>query len=147
MTNEASRTVQCGLCGFEFDPSAMQCHSACPMNATCAVLCCQQCGYQMVDESRATAASWLRRLFSGKAAPAQHEAGTRRLSELSPGQSGEVMAIESRQASRLDRLGALGLVPGSIVTLLQRAPAFILRVGETELTVDESIASEILTRA
>jgi hypothetical protein len=40
----------------------------------------------------------------------------------------------------------LGVVPGSIVTLAQRTPAFVLRVGETELTVDESIAHEILTR-
>jgi DtxR family Mn-dependent transcriptional regulator len=47
----------------------------------------------------------------------------------------------------LDRLSALGVVPGSRITLVQRTPAFILRVGETELTVDESIAREILTRA
>jgi len=38
-------------------------------------------------------------------------------------------------------------VPCSIVTLEQHTPAFVLRVGETELTVDESIAQEILTRA
>ena len=38
-------------------------------------------------------------------------------------------------------------VPCSTVTLEQRTPAFVLRVGETELTVDESIAQEILTRA
>lgn len=41
-------------------------------------------------------------------------------------------------------VGKLGA--GSIVTLAQRTPAFVLRVGETELTVDESIAHEILTR-
>jgi hypothetical protein len=40
----------------------------------------------------------------------------------------------------------LKVVPGSRVTLQQRTPAFILRVGETKLMVDESIAPEILTR-
>ncbi len=126
----------------------MQCHSACPMNESCAILCCPQCGYQMVDDSRTKLASRLRRLFGhGKPSPARTPSGMKRLADLDPGQSGEVVAIETRQATRLDRLSALGVVPGSLITLLQRAPAFILRVGETELTVDENIAREILTRA
>ncbi len=150
--------MECPLCGYEFDESAMQCHASCPMNAGCAMLCCPQCGYQMVDETKTRAAGWLRRLLSGrqKASAPQAESavrpvaaapGVRRVSDLKPGQSGEVVAIETRQASRLDRLSALGVVPGSAVVLLQRAPAYILRVGETELTVDEQIAQEILTRA
>jgi len=112
------------------------------------MVCCPRCGYQRVDERKSVAAGWLRRLFRGKA-PASRPApgGLKRLSELAPGQSVEVVTIATQRASRLDRLGALGVAPGSIVTLSQRTPAFILRVGETELTVDESIAQEILTRA
>ncbi len=149
--------MECPLCGYEFDENSMQCHTSCPMNAGCSMMCCPQCGYQMVDETKTRAAGWLRRLLSGRqkanAAPIALSAesamapGVRRLTELKLGQSGEVVAIETRQASRLDRLSALGVVPGSAVMLLQRAPAFILRVGETELTVDEQIAQEILTRA
>jgi Fe2+ transport system protein FeoA len=118
------------------------------MNDGCAMVCCPQCGYQMVDESKTATAGWLRRWLGRKAqTPTRMPSGVRPLSDLSPGQSGVVVTIATRQAARLDRLGALGVVPGSIVTLKQRMPAFVLRVGETELTVDESIAQEILTRA
>ena len=140
--------MRCALCGFEFDASVMQCHSACPMNESCTVVCCPQCGYQMVDESKSVSAGWLRRLFRQRAqTPARTPGGVKRLSDLMPRQSGVVVRIATRQAARLDRLSALGVVPGSVVTLQQRMPAFILRVGETELTVDENIAQEILTRA
>jgi len=139
--------MRCTLCGFEFDENAMQCHTSCAMNENCAMVCCPQCGYQMVDESKTATASWLRKLFARKAqVPARTLNGLRRLSDLAPGQSGEVVTIATRQASRLDHLSALGVAPGSIVTLRQRSPAYVLRVGETELTVDESIAQEIFTR-
>ena len=113
------------------------------------MVCCPQCGYQMVDERKSTAAGWLRRLLRRDPGPARVSArGVKSLADLASGQSGEVVTIATQQASRLDRLSALGIVPGSRITLLlQRTPAFILRVGETELTLDESIAREILTRA
>jgi Fe2+ transport system protein FeoA len=140
--------MRCPLCGYKFDESVKHCHTACAMNHNCALVCCPHCGYQMVDETQTKAASWMRKLFSRQtqtSAPTPN--GLKRLSDLAPGQSGEVVTIATRQAARLDRLSALGVVPGSLVTLRQRAPAFVLRVGETELTVDESIAQEILTRA
>jgi Fe2+ transport system protein FeoA len=102
----------------------------------------------MADERKSAAAGWLRKLLGYKAqTPTRTPGGVKRLSDLAPGQSGEVVTLVTRQAARLDRLSALGVVPGSIVTLKQRMPAFVLCVGETELTVDESIAQEILTRA
>jgi len=117
------------------------------------MVCCPQCGYQMVDERKSTAAGWLRRLLRRDPGPTRtgtgrvSARGVKSLADLASGQSGEVVTIATQQASRLDRLSALGVVPGSRITLVQRTPAFILRVGETELTVDESIAREILTRA
>jgi len=69
---------------------------------------------------------------------------TLRLSELRPGQSGTVVSIESRSAARLNRLSLLGLVPGCRVALEQRRPAFVLRVGFTELSVEHEVADEIV---
>jgi len=140
--------MRCPLCGFEFDEIAPQCHSTCPMNVGCATVCCPHCGYQMIDERKSSAAGWLRKLFGHETqTPTRTLNGVTRLCDLAPGQSGEVVTIATQQAARLDRLSALGVVPGSIVTLEQRTPEFVLRVGETELTIDESIAQEILTRA
>jgi DtxR family Mn-dependent transcriptional regulator len=65
---------------------------------------------------------------------------------LEPGQRAEVVALSSLDPARLDRLGAFGLVPGSLVRLEQRQPALIFRVGETELSVDRVVAREILVK-
>jgi predicted Zn-ribbon and HTH transcriptional regulator len=55
--------MNCPLCGFEFDETAMTCASACPMAAVqgCNLLCCPNCGYQMVDERKSGLAQLLRR--------------------------------------------------------------------------------------
>ncbi len=68
------------------------------------------------------------------------------LHRLAPGKRAQVVELASGSAARLDRLGALGLMPGTWVVVLQRKPALVLRVGETELSVDRSVAEEILVR-
>ncbi len=57
----------CPLCGFEYDETALDCHAACPMAQGCAIVCCPNCGYQSVDESKSELAKLLRRLL--KSAP------------------------------------------------------------------------------
>ncbi len=53
----------CPLCGFEYDETALDCHAACPMAQGCAIVCCPNCGYQSVDESKSALAKLLRRLL------------------------------------------------------------------------------------
>ncbi len=53
----------CPLCGFEYDETALDCHAACPMAQGCAIVCCPNCGYQSVDESKSGLAKLLRRLL------------------------------------------------------------------------------------
>ena len=64
----------------------------------------------------------------------------RTLADLDAGDSAQVDCIECESSARCDRLTAYGLVRGQTVTLLQRQPAFVIRVDETELALDESIA-------
>jgi DtxR family Mn-dependent transcriptional regulator/ferrous iron transport protein A len=66
---------------------------------------------------------------------------------LKPGQTAQVVELKSVDPARLDRLGAYGLVPGSWVLVQQLQPALILRVGETEISIDRNVAKEILVRA
>ncbi len=68
------------------------------------------------------------------------------LHRLKPGQRALVVELRSESAARLDRLGALGLMPGTWIVVQQRTPALVLRVGETEVSVDRSVAEEILVR-
>jgi DtxR family Mn-dependent transcriptional regulator len=47
---------------------------------------------------------------------------------------------------RRNSLAVYGLVPGSRVVLQQKRPAYVVRVGETELALEAAIACEILVR-
>ncbi|MBI4728865.1 MAG: ferrous iron transport protein A [Acidobacteria bacterium] len=67
-----------------------------------------------------------------------------RLSDLAPGRSAVVVAVASRARSRLARLTVLGVVPGRRLTLQQVRPAFVLRIGFSEISVERGIAEEIL---
>jgi hypothetical protein len=51
---------KCPLCGYQFDRPDKKCR-ACPMSGSCNVICCPNCGYGFVGESRIVA--WLRRLL------------------------------------------------------------------------------------
>ena len=50
---------KCPLCGCEFDRPDAMCR-ACPMSRTCNVICCPNCGYGFVGESKVV--TWLKRL-------------------------------------------------------------------------------------
>jgi Fe2+ transport system protein FeoA len=60
------------------------------------------------------------------------------LHHLKPGQRAQVVELKSDNHTRLARLGALGLMPGSWLV--------VLRVGETEISLDDTVAGEILVR-
>lgn len=68
------------------------------------------------------------------------------LSEMSIGDSYEVVYIRPRDHTRLDRLGAYGLVPNSIVRLHQKKPSFVIQIDETDLALDIDIAGDIYVR-
>lgn len=68
---------------------------------------------------------------------------TRALTTLRPGETARIVSISTREPERMVRLSALGVVPGARVTLEQRHPATVLRIGETTVALDPDIASEI----
>ncbi len=62
------------------------------------------------------------------------------------GETGRIVFIAPRFHDRMDKLAALGVVPGSEVRLHQRAPAYVLDIGETTVAIDPEIASEIFLK-
>jgi rubredoxin len=55
--------MQCPLCGFEFDPTVARVCSRCPVQFGCTLICCPNCGYQMVDVEASRLGRWLERLL------------------------------------------------------------------------------------
>ncbi len=68
------------------------------------------------------------------------------LSEMQVGDLCEVVHIRSRHHTRLDRLGAYGLIPGSTVRLHQKKPSFVIQIDETDLALDFDVARDIYVR-
>ena len=69
-----------------------------------------------------------------------------RLIDLPIGGSGSVVFIAPKSVSRLNRLAAYGVVPGSHVRLVERKPSVVLSCGQTSIAVEDEIGREIYVR-
>ena len=65
------------------------------------------------------------------------------LTRLSVGDRAFVTGLAGDYAAPLAHLVAVGVVPGTELTLLQRYPAFVFRIGNTEFALDEGLARRI----
>jgi DtxR family Mn-dependent transcriptional regulator len=65
---------------------------------------------------------------------------------LALGSHGRIVFIAPRFHDRMDRLAAMGVVPGSTIRLHQRAPSFVIELGETTIALDPEIAREIYVK-
>lgn len=154
--------MRCAMCGYEFEQSELICHSACPLGAHCMVVCCPRCGYSTVDPARSSLTRRLFHLFQvrngefemqnkGESDSIPHSIPySIRLLDLKPGQSGHIADAGDGEGEKAVRNGAAlahlsqyGLLPGTPVLLTQKRPVPIVRVGQTELALDHSVAAEI----
>jgi DtxR family Mn-dependent transcriptional regulator len=62
------------------------------------------------------------------------------------GARARIVFIAPKFHDRMDRLAALGVVPGSEIRLHQRAPSYVIEVGETTIALDPEIAAEIYVK-
>ncbi len=62
------------------------------------------------------------------------------------GATGRIVFIAPKFHDRMDRLAALGVIPGSTVRLHQRSPSYVIEVGETTIALDPEIAGEIFVK-
>jgi DtxR family Mn-dependent transcriptional regulator len=67
----------------------------------------------------------------------------RPLPEFPPGSTIRIVFITPRFHQRLDRLHSFGVLPGALARLHQKQPAFVLRVGATEVAIEQEVAGEI----
>lgn len=68
------------------------------------------------------------------------------LKELPVGSRAKIVFITTPYHQRLSRLVNLGVVPGGKISLLQKRPSFLLKLGATEVAIDDQIAGEIYVR-
>ena len=135
----------CPLCGLVFARGDALCHHGCPMADLCHLTRCPGCGYEFPDRPQGNRGllSRLVRLGRGrKTVPAPDSPSVR---DLAAGARARVLHLAGERSR--DALAVFGLVPGAELELLQTAPAYVLRVGETELALDGEVAGRILVEA
>jgi DtxR family Mn-dependent transcriptional regulator len=68
------------------------------------------------------------------------------LTELKPGDEGEIAYIQTEDDKKMQKLMAMGVLPGNRIRLSQTFPSYVFRVGYSEFAIDTNMAKEIFVR-
>jgi DtxR family Mn-dependent transcriptional regulator len=71
----------------------------------------------------------------------------RRVTELPVGATASIAYIAPKTLSRIDRLAAFGIVPGSEIRLIARKPSCVIACGASSIALDDDIGREIYVRS
>lgn len=63
---------------------------------------------------------------------------------LRPGDKAKVFALNVLNKQHLHKLAIFGILPGTEVEVLQVKPVYVLRIGHTDLALDQEIAQSII---
>ena len=68
------------------------------------------------------------------------------LSQLAQGQKGKVAYVYAPESDKLQKLMAMGILPGAPIILIQSFPSFVFQARQTQFAVDKEIADAIYVR-
>jgi DtxR family Mn-dependent transcriptional regulator len=68
------------------------------------------------------------------------------LSHLAEGQAGRVAYVHAMKQGQLQKLTAMGILPGAAISMVQTSPAYVFQAGQTQFAVDVEIADAIYVR-
>jgi DtxR family transcriptional regulator, Mn-dependent transcriptional regulator len=69
-----------------------------------------------------------------------------RLNEFETGKLCKIVFITPSEATRIGRLSSIGIIPGTVVRLLQKSPSVVLQIDETTIAIDSDLAREIFVK-
>ncbi|MCS7048076.1 MAG: ferrous iron transport protein A [Verrucomicrobiae bacterium] len=137
------RWLECPNCGLGFDRADSPCQRGCPLGRWCDLACCPACGHEFAAPPRWW--QWWRRVR--RHSPVGQPTGAVcHLGDLQEGETTELVCVNTANEHRRHSLAVYGLVPGCELTLQQKRPAYVIRIGETELALEHAIATELLVR-
>lgn len=68
------------------------------------------------------------------------------LCELKPGEGGKIAYIQMNDSQRLQKMMAMGILPGVVIKVNRNSPSFVFEAGYSQFAVDEEIAADIFVR-
>jgi Fe2+ transport system protein FeoA len=63
------------------------------------------------------------------------------LSKLEPHKKARISHIKTEDNAMLQRIIAIGALPNTDITLIQRFPSFVFQIGKSQFAVDKELAS------
>lgn len=130
--------MKCSLCGYEFsaegggasggnEKDAQASCKSCPLMKGCGLIRCPNCGFETPPEP-----GWLKHPVS--------------LNNLGIGQKGKVARIHTKERNKLQKLMAMGVLPGIAISLIQKFPSYVFQIGHSQFAVDKELAECIFVR-
>jgi DtxR family transcriptional regulator, Mn-dependent transcriptional regulator len=68
------------------------------------------------------------------------------LSELPAGSGGKVAYLRTQDRDKLQKLMAMGVLPGTTIRVIQRSPSHVFSLGRSQFAVDRPLAESIFVR-
>jgi DtxR family Mn-dependent transcriptional regulator len=68
------------------------------------------------------------------------------LADLSPGDEGTIAYLQTQRRELMQRLLAMGAIPGARVLLQQKFPSVVFTLGSAQIAIDEETARDIYVR-
>jgi Fe2+ transport system protein FeoA len=68
------------------------------------------------------------------------------LNKLKKGESGIVKRLITTDRKNLQKLLAMGIVPGRIIQIIQTYPVYILQIDNTQAAMDKELAERIIMK-
>ena len=68
------------------------------------------------------------------------------LTEFKSNEEVEIAFIQTKDSKKMQKLIAMGVLPGNSIVVLQTFPSYIFRIGYSEFAIDSQMAREIFAR-
>jgi DtxR family Mn-dependent transcriptional regulator len=65
------------------------------------------------------------------------------LTDVNVGEEVKVAYINTKSNSRMHKLSHFGITPGTLVLIHQRYPSFVIKIGDSQIALEEEIAKEV----
>lgn len=135
--------MKCGLCGREFDEQKTEAGcQGCPLHQKdCGLVKCPYCQFEMPLEPK-----WFNSISRKKDILENTEkipASTFPLHSLEVGHAARVVFLDTGDSKKAQNLMAMGVFPGSLLTLIQKFPCYVFQLGHSQFAIDHELAKSI----
>ncbi len=65
------------------------------------------------------------------------------LAELDVNDKGHIAYLQTKDTAKMHKLLSIGAIPGVSVTLLQKFPSYVFRIGHSQFAIDKELAQRI----